>query len=145
MVYSSIMTRSELDKLISRVGGIINLTDMLTQITRAQHCPLVRAYADRPKGLDALYHFFSDGPNDPPTGYYLYINEMADPALAGYETLDLVYGYCAGIQSGQHSRFQFIKCADRRYALIKKRPINPITSNQQLEKSSSQDLLMNHC
>lgn len=56
------MTRSELDKVITHVGGMVHLIDMLTQITRAQHCPLVRASADRPTGPDAIYDFFADGP-----------------------------------------------------------------------------------
>lgn len=86
------MTRSELDKVSTRVGGMIHLTDMLTQITRSLHCPLVRSLADRPKGLDALYDFFADCPGDPPVGYYLYIDEQTDPALAAYDTLNLVYG-----------------------------------------------------
>ena len=113
------MTRTELDKVSARVGGMIHLIDMLTQITRAQQCPLVRALADRPKGLDALYDFFADGPGDPPVGYYLYIDEQTDPALAAYDTINLVYGYCAGVQAGEAYIFPFIKCADRRYALIK--------------------------
>jgi hypothetical protein len=113
------MTRSELDKVSARVGGMIHLTDMLTQITRAQHCPLVRALADRPKGLDALYDFFANGPGDPPAGYYLYIDKDTDPALAAYDTINLVYGYCAEVQAGEGYTFPFIKCADRRYALIK--------------------------
>ena len=113
------MTRSELDKVSARVGGMISLTDMLTQVTRAQHCPLVRAYADRPKGMSEFYDFFADGPGDPPIGYYLYIDEQTDPALDAYDTLNLVYGYCAGVQAGEAYTFPFIKCADNRYALIK--------------------------
>ena len=112
------MTRSELDKVSTRVGGMIHLTDMLTQVTRALHCPLVRALADRPKGLDALYDFFANGPGDPPAGYYLYIDEDTAPALAAYDTINLVYGYCAEVQAGEGYTFPFIKCADRRYALI---------------------------
>ena len=113
------MTYSELDKVSARVGGMVSLIDMLTQITRAMHCPLVRSLADRPKGPDSLYDFFADGPGDPPVGYYLYIDEQTDPALAAYDTINLVYGYCAGVQAGEAYTFPFIKCADRRYALIK--------------------------
>lgn len=114
------MTRSELDTVISRVGGPIQLTDMLTQITRALHCPLVRAYAERPKGPDAIYDFFADGLGNPPAGYYIEVDENTDPALAAYDTLSLVYGYCAEVQAGEGYTFPFIKCADNRYALIKK-------------------------
>ncbi|PQJ27426.1 hypothetical protein [Rubritalea profundi] len=113
------MTRSELDKVSAGVGGMIHLVDMLTQITRALHCPLVRSLAERTKGPDSLYDFFADGPGDPPAGYYLYIDEDTDPALAAYDTLNLVYGYCAEVQAGEGYTFPFIKCADRRYALIK--------------------------
>ncbi|MEO1857256.1 MAG: hypothetical protein ABGY95_07840 [Rubritalea sp.] len=125
------MTRSELDKVIARVGGMVQLIDMLTQITRARHCPLVRAYADRPKGNNELYNFFSDGPGTPPTGYYLYIDEQIDPILASYDTINLIYGYCAGSQVGEHRRFKFIKCADSRYALIKKKlkPQRPLATH----------------
>ena len=99
---------------------MIHLTDMLTQITRAVHCPLVRSLADRPKGLDALYDFFADhGPGEPAAGYYLEVDGDTDPALAAYDTINLTYGYFAGVQAGEGYTFPFIKCADRRYALIK--------------------------
>lgn len=113
------MIHSELDKVITRVGGIAHLTDMLTQITRALHCPLVRSLAERSKGLDSLYDFFVSGPIEPLAGYYLEIDEDPDPALAAYDTLSLVYGHFAEVHAGEGYTFPFIKCADNRYALIK--------------------------
>jgi hypothetical protein len=113
------MTRTELDKVIARVGGMVSLTDMITQITRALHSPLVRCLALRPKGPDSLYEFFADAPGHHPAGYYLEADKDTDPALAAYDTLNLVYGYYAGVQAGEGHTFPFIKCADRRYALIK--------------------------
>ncbi|MEO1857303.1 MAG: hypothetical protein ABGY95_08085 [Rubritalea sp.] len=112
------MTRSELDKVSAAVGGMIQLTDMLTQITHAKHCTLARALANKPKGLEGLYGFFANGPGDPPAGYYLYIDKDTDPALEAYDTLDLTYGYYAGHQAGEGYTLPFIKCADGRYALI---------------------------
>ena len=118
------MTRSELDKVAARVGGWVHLTDMLTQITRTIHCPLVRAYADRPKGPDTTYDFFAGTQSHPDAGYYLEIEEntFADETFspfARYDTLDLTYGFFAGEPAGEGYTFPFIKGADNRYHLIK--------------------------
>ena len=119
------MTRSELDKVAARVGGMISLTDMLTQITRAKHCRLVRAYADRPKGPDAIYDFFGGTQLHPDAGYYLEIDEDSalddkdSPVLSSYDIIHLTYGFFAGEPAGEGYTFPFIKGADNRYHLIK--------------------------
>ena len=119
------MTRSELDKVAARVGGWVQLTDMLTQITRAMHCPLVRAYADRPKGPDTIYNFFAGTPLHPDAGYYLEIDEESTlddkdtRVLASYDIIHLTYGYFAGEPAGEGYTFPFIRGADNRYHLIK--------------------------
>ena len=115
------MTHTELDKLASRVGGMDSLVDMLEQIAQANPESPVSSLAKCLNGTTSLYEFFADGPGFPPAGYYVYLDEDQDtyPALAAYETINLVYGYCAEVQAGEGYTFPFLKRETSGYSLIK--------------------------
>ncbi|MFC4991319.1 hypothetical protein [Rubritalea tangerina] len=119
------MTRSELNKVIKRVGGMAQLLDMLTQITRTQDNQLVQSLTAPLHEPNTVYDFFSDIPGRPDAAYYLEcVDESTSPVegdipLATYDILHLTYGFYAGDSAGEGYIFPFIKCADNRYHLIK--------------------------
>ena len=115
------MTHTELDKVASLVGGMGSLIDMLRQIALAKPEPPVSSLARRLNGTESLYEFFADGPGFPPAGYYIHLDEDEDtyPALAAYDTINLVYGYCGEVQAGEGYTFPFLKKETSGYSLIK--------------------------